>query len=158
MKRSSRNRLTPNLVFSFIIHWWNCRFHSFTFVPFVIVFAQLWCVWQKVLPDLHVKSGDNGWPFLKLFPIFAWLSLDLCTLQKYEITVIHWQNMYSCPYRVQDLIFLTAKLIYCRGSPTNAKIPHLHIHKPKTVVAETLLVFLICKRGIPCIQFLSCCF
>ena len=26
-----------------------------------------------------------------------------------------------------------------RGSPTNAKIPHLHVHKPKTVVVETVL-------------------
>ena len=25
-------------------------------------------------------------------------------------------------------------------SPTNAKIPHFHVHKPKTVVAETVLV------------------
>ena len=25
-----------------------------------------------------------------------------------------------------------------RGSPTNANIPHLHIHKPKTVVVETV--------------------
>ena len=25
-------------------------------------------------------------------------------------------------------------------SPTNAKIPHLHVHKPKSVVVETVLV------------------
>ena len=28
-------------------------------------------------------------------------------------------------------------------SPTNAKIPHLHVHKPKTVVVETVLVIFV---------------
>ena len=65
-----------------------------------------------MLPDLHVKSGDNGWPFLKLLPIFNWLSLDLCTLKNYEITVIHWQNMYSSPYGTPKLESLTLKPIY----------------------------------------------
>ena len=27
--------------------------------------------------------------------------------------------------------------------PTNAKIPHLHVHKPKTVVVETVLVIFV---------------
>ena len=29
------------------------------------------------------------------------------------------------------------------GSPTNPKIPHLYVHKPKTVVVETLLVIFV---------------
>ena len=28
-------------------------------------------------------------------------------------------------------------------SPTNAKIPHLHVHKPKTIVVETVLVIFV---------------
>ena len=28
-------------------------------------------------------------------------------------------------------------------SPTNAKIPHLHVHKPKTVIVETMLVIFV---------------
>ena len=27
--------------------------------------------------------------------------------------------------------------------PTNVKIPHLHVHKPKTVVVETVLVIFV---------------
>ena len=33
--------------------------------------------------------------------------------------------------------------IHVSGSPTNAKIPHLHVHKPKTVVVETVLVIFV---------------
>ena len=36
-----------------------------------------------------------------------------------------------------------------KGSPTNAKIPHLHVHKPKTLVVETVLVIFV-YWGIPC--------
>ena len=32
--------------------------------------------------------------------------------------------------------------------PSNAKIPHLHVHKPKTVVLETVLVIFV-KMGDP---------
>ena len=28
----------------------------------------------------------------------------------------------------------------CRGAPTNTKIPHLHVHKPKTAVVESAVV------------------
>ena len=31
----------------------------------------------------------------------------------------------------------------CSKSPTNAKIPHLHVNKPKTVVVETVLVIFV---------------
>ena len=39
-------------------------------------------------------------------------SLDGLALFKGQITTIHQQNMYSWLYRVQNLEFLTAKLIY----------------------------------------------
>ena len=32
------------------------------------------------------------------------------------------------------------------GPPTNAKIPHLHVHKPKTVVVETVLVIFVFQQ------------
>ena len=34
-------------------------------------------------------------------------------------------------------------------SPTNAKSPHLHVHKPKTVLVETMLVIFCVSVGPP---------
>ena len=43
-----------------------------------------------------------------------------------------WKNLCYMKFMLKEL--------YC---PTNAKIPHLHIRKPKTVVAETMLVIFV---------------
>ena len=69
---------------------------------------------------------------------------------KYHIQLYSLVNMYrgSLPYAhfgtwKKPYYMKFVLVVDCSKSLTNAKIPYLHVHKPKTVVVETVLVIFV---------------
>ena len=65
------------------------------------------------------------------------INLAMATLGMKEMGKFLWEG------REKVLPCWLSQFSKTRGSPTNAKIPHLHVHKPKTVVVETVLVIFV---------------
>ena len=65
------------------------------------------------------------------------------TIQKLKnkhISLKKYTNWAILGHVTQNLEFTSWTTSCEPKSPTNAKIPHLHVHKPKNVVVETVLV------------------
>ena len=107
-------------------HWVSKKLSNFVLYGYLIsIYCQIFLQFRKLMNLKTIKAfWTHSWNFVFYTEVerpLYWGSLPYAHVGT-------WKNRVTWNSCLWD----------CRGSPTNAKIPHLHVHKPKTVVVETV--------------------